>query len=102
MATQLSPTGIAHAAQSRPVGHRQLQQRRRQRGDQTPMGYQHHRAIRLVSATPFRFAGNQLGNQRPTSGSHVNPAFPAVRRLGRILAPGQPGARGISVDLSVG
>ncbi len=59
------------------------------------MGYQ-HRAIRLVNATPFRFAVTR--QQRPTSDATSTYFSPAVRRQ-VILAPGQPGAQGISVDL---
>lgn len=94
-------TGIAHAAQSRPVGHRQLQQRRRQRGDQTPWATS--TTGRSGSSAPPH--SGSLATNSATNGrlrAATSTLLSAVRRPGRILAPGQPGARGISVDLSVG
>ena len=57
--------------------------------------------LRLARAAPFGLAGDQLGNQRQTAAGHVDPAFAAVRRPGGVVAPGQPGTRGVGIDLGM-
>ena len=62
MAGQLHPAGVAHSAQCGPIGDRQLQQRRRQRGDQAAVGHQHHRPLGFV-CPPLGLVGDQLRDQ---------------------------------------
>ena len=52
--------------------------------------------------TPFRLVGNEFGDQRHTAPCDVDSALAAVRCTPGIFAPGQPGTRGLRVDLGVG
>ena len=122
VAGQLHPAGVAHSAQDRPVVHRDAEQRRCQRRDQSTVGHQHHRMVGLVG-TPFGWSATSSatnGTMRRATSTRLSPPCgtpgifaprPAGRRAcaptSRWVRPASlPGASraaaGVDVDLDAG